>query len=219
MRYLPVVDEDSSLGEEGGFHSDATPCACLSAEGVGEPVHYQPAEWRPAVQQAWWYRLSSFSYCVVGLLTALRPQPLVTCAPFFPFRAMGIGIFINGLLSYMGDVATWGYWSRWKAADIFLATTNTVLQGVIVVMALLGFAQFPPLSPAVLGVSLVVALVCKQRGGAAVARLDCYSFLRWHTAWHLTLPLGAAIASQLLIEPPRLLAGWLSTSPAESRVG
>eukprot|EP00966_Prymnesium_polylepis_P122553 2833209-Prymnesium_polylepis.1 len=115
---------------------------------------------------------------------------------------MGVGIFVNGLLSYMGDVATWGYTSRWKTADVVLATTNTVLQGIIVVMAFAGAAHFPPASPALLGFSLAVALFCKQRGSAARARGDCDGYLWWHTAWHLTLPLGAAIASQVLLEAP-----------------
>lgn len=89
---------------------------------------WQPAEWGQAVQRAQWYRLSSFSYCAVGLLTLLRPEPFQACAPFFPTRTMGASIFVNGLFSYMGDVATWGWHSFWKTADVILATINTLVQ-------------------------------------------------------------------------------------------
>ena len=165
MQYIPLrsraADEASFADEE------ARPAACCSAQGTRRPAEHQPIAWHDAVQRAWWYRLSSFSYCVVGLATVVRPEPLLACAPFFPFRAMGVAIFINGLLSYMGDVWTWGYESPWKMADVLLATTNSVLQGVIVLMSAAGFAHFPPASPALLGVSLAVALFCKHRGGEA----------------------------------------------------
>jgi len=163
---------------------------------------YQPIEWRLAISRAWWYRYSSFSYCVVGALTAARPQPLWACAPFFPFRTMGLCIFANGILSYMGDVATWGYNSRWKTADVAMAVTNTLLQGLIVLMSVVGIADFPALPTAVLAVSLVVAIFCKKKGEEARNRLDCDGYLRWHTAWHLTLPIGAGIASQVLLDMP-----------------
>ena len=115
---------------------------------------------------------------------------------------MGVSIFLNGGLSYMGDVATWGRWSWWKAADVLFAVSNTLLQMVIVALAALGLATFPPASPLTLGVSVAIALACKSRAQAARQRGDCLGFLRWHSAWHYSLPLGAGIASQLLIVAP-----------------
>lgn len=70
-------------------------------------------------------------------------------------------------------------------------------------MAWLGVASFPPEAPTVLGISLLVALLCKQRAAAARARGDCHGYLRWHTAWHLTLPIGAGVASQVLLDMPK----------------
>lgn len=204
LRYLPV---DLEYGSRRENYEGPGPCAWLSCSDVcsgqiGEPVEYQPAEWLPEVQKAWWYQISSFAYCVVGTAVFIRPEPTLACIPFFPVRTVGVLVFINGWLSYMGDYHTWGVWSRWKAADIVLATTNTLLQMGIVAMAMLGYAEFPPEAPTTLGVSLVIALCCKRRGSAAVARRDCAGFLRWHALWHYTLPLGAFIASQYLLQMP-----------------
>ena len=56
---------------------------------------------------------------------------------------MGAAIVLNGLLSYMGDTHTWGRPSCWKTADILLATTNTALQFVLVLLHVLGPMSFP----------------------------------------------------------------------------
>lgn len=205
VRYLPIplhfgLADEASAAEEG------RPTTFYGSERALQACESQPLEWQEAVNQAWWYRFSSFSYCAIGALTVLRPEPLWACAPFFPFRTMGVGIFINGILSYMGDVVTWGYESWWKTADVCLAVFNTILQAVIVFMAFEDIAHFPPVPPIVHGVSLIVALTCKRLGGLARARGDCHGFLRWHTAWHLTLPIGAGIA-QLMIDFPHARNG------------
>jgi hypothetical protein len=46
-----------------------------------------------------------------------------------------------------------------------------------------------------------VALFCKQRSSAALARSDCESFLKWHSLWHYILPLGAVLGQLLLHQP------------------
>ena len=72
-----------------------------------------PPEWAETIfGSAWWYRWSSFSYCGAGAMLLLRPEPMYRhaqpCCAAFPFRAMGVAIVLNGLLSYMGDTHTWG---------------------------------------------------------------------------------------------------------------
>lgn len=114
---------------------------------------------------------------------------------------MGLMIFSNGFFSYMADVETWGRPSIWKPLDRLLATTNSLLQIAIVATGSLGGATFPPLPVGVLGVSVALALACKQRAAAAYRRGDCASYLRWHAAWHYTLPFGAILAQCLLHRP------------------
>ena len=105
MRYVPldVVDE-------------AAPPACLSAVVQGGCMSSEddggPPEWRARIfGSAWWYRWSSFAYCVAGGMLVVRPAPMYRhaqpCCGGFPFQAMGVAIFVNGLLSYMSDTHIW----------------------------------------------------------------------------------------------------------------
>ena len=111
---------------------------------------------------------------------------------------MGGAIVLNGLLSYMGDTQTWGRPSCWKTADILLATTNTALQFVLVLLHTLGPMSFPRDMVCVFTASLLLALYCKRRAGRAFANRERDAYLRWHTAWHLILPAGAIIGMLLL---------------------
>jgi hypothetical protein len=170
---------------------------CLSRIGLSSEASEVP-EWKVAVDDSLWYTASCFAYSLAGGLLLLRPEPLERHMPIFPWRLAGLAIFSNGFFSYMSDVETWGRPSAWKAADTLLATVNSLLQISIVVLASLGHATFPPEPVGVLGASIAIALVCKWRSAAAVRRSDCDAFLRWHSAWHYTLPAGAIVGQLML---------------------
>ena len=155
-------------------------------------------EWRERVQSTVWYYASPFAYCVAGGLLVVRPEPLERGLPLFPWRCTGFAVVCNGFMSFMADVETWGRESHWQTADRVLAIVNTLLQAGVVVMSCLGYSNFPIESPVCLGSGVVLALVCKQRSAAAFRRGDCDAFVRWHSAWHLLLPLGA-VAGQLVL--------------------
>jgi hypothetical protein len=164
-----------------------------------EETHFP--EWQAQVDAATWYRASCFAYCVAGGLLLLRPEPLERHMPLFPWRVVGIMIFANGFLSYMADVQTWGRPSPWKTADRVLATINSLLQLAVVLLACMGQATFPPAPVAALGTGVATGLFCKQRASAAMDRRDCDAYLRWHSAWHYTLPTGAVVGQLLLHRP------------------
>ena len=155
-------------------------------------------EWRERIHGTPWYYASPFAYCVAGGLLVVRPEPLERGLPLFPWRCTGFAVVCNGFLSFMADVETWGRESRWRFADRVLATLNTLLQAGVVGLCCLGYSNFPIESPACLGTGVVLALICKQRSGAALRRGDCDAFVRWHSAWHYLLPAGA-IAGQLVL--------------------
>lgn len=166
----------------------------------------EPAEWKEAIDGAFWYQLSCFAYCVAGGLTLLRPEPLERHLPVFPWRVCGLSVVTNGFFSYMSDVETWGRPSRWKSADRVLATCNTLLQLFLVVLswsrqAYTGVATFPAPAIAALSTGVGVALVCKHRAAAAMGRRDRPAFVWWHSAWHYTLPAGAVVGQLLLHRP------------------
>lgn len=137
MRYVPLpLTQDGTLplpltAERATLAQDGTISTCFGTRVA--PSDPEPLEWSEKIfGSAWWYRWSSFTYCGVGAMLVLRPEPMYRhaqpCCAAFPFRSMGFAIFVNGLLSYMGDTYTWGRASCWKTADVCFAVTNTVLQ-------------------------------------------------------------------------------------------
>ena len=118
----------------------------------------------------------------------------------FPIPLDGRADLLNGLLSYMADTHTFGYPSAWRAADSYVATFNTLLQFILVLLQVLGPMSFPRKMVAVFTTSLLVAIWCKRRAVAAFKRRDRDAYLVWHALWHVVLPAGAIIG-QLLLEP------------------
>jgi hypothetical protein len=163
------------------------------------------AHWKHDVNCAWWYRVSSFTYCAAGSPVVWKPEILARyvqhscCRVAWPFRVMGICIMLNGVFSYMGDVVTFGRQSAWQRLDVTLAITNTVVQIMLVLAQCWGFFAMPIVPSSALGIGLLVALACKRRAVLAIAREDCGGYLLWHTAWHVMLPLGALIGQLMLV--------------------
>jgi len=161
-----------------------------------------PPEWREHMR--WWYRWSSFAYCIAGGLLFVRSEPMYRhaqpCCFLFPFRSMGALIFLNGLLSYMADTHTFGYPSAWRTADSYVATFNTLLQFILIILQVIGPMSFPRDMVTVFTASLLIAIGCKRRAVAAFKSRDRDAYLVWHALWHVVLPAGA-VAGQLLLEP------------------
>ena len=194
--YIPVTVHDESERPRSPRGLGAVVRAGLISEDDGPP------EWREKIFACWWYRWSSFAYCVAGGLLVVRPvnRYAEPCCGAFPFRAMGALIFVNGLLSYMADTHTFGRPSKWRVADSYVATFNTLLQFILIVLQVLGPMSFPRDMVTVFTASLLIAIACKRRAVAAFARRDRDAYLVWHALWHVVLPAGA-VAGQLLLEP------------------
>ena len=156
----------------------------------------RPREWRHHIHNTWWYKASSFTYCVVGLITVLHSHRLVECAPAFPFRLLGVLVVANGITSYMGDVHTWGDQSNWKSVDILLAHTNVALQCLLILMGLTGVASFPLSALGAHAVGVGIALLCKALADQA---RDCHEYMRYHALWHIVLPVSALISGHVLV--------------------
>ena len=76
-------------------------------------------------------------------------------------------------------------------------------------MGAAGQATFPLESVACLGSGVLVGLACKQRASRALRDGDCDAYLRWHAAWHYTLPVGAVLG-QLVLHHPCDYSFWPS---------
>ena len=81
-----------------------------------------------------------------------------------------------------------------------MATFNTILQFVLILLQIIGPMSFPRDMVTVFTASLLVAIACKRRAVAAFKRRDRDAYLVWHALWHVVLPAGA-VAGQLLLEP------------------
>lgn len=167
---------------------------------MGQPV---PRDWASAMQTVWWYRVSSFAYCIPGSLAAVRPEPLLQhaspCCMHFPFRSIGIAVTLNGLISYLSDVVYLGNANNpCKKIDVVLAASNTVVQVLIAILQIGGFMSFPRIVGSVFAMSIVAALYSKRRSAIAVRDRDISACTFWHAMWHYTLPCGALIAQMLL---------------------
>lgn len=157
--------------------------------------------WRTRIEASWTYQVSCFMYCIVGGVLLLRPEPLERRLELYPWRLMGLSVHFNGFCSYMADTVTWGRSnSIWKTIDVVFASTNTLLQIVIVILCLMGMATFPLIPVACLTTGIVTGIFFKHRGAEAQRMHDCSAFIHWHTLWHISIPLGALIAQISLYE-------------------
>ena len=156
------------------------------------PESDEPPEWRADVSDAPVYMASCFAYCAAGGLLLLHPEPLERHMAF-PWRLMGLMVFANGFFVHGGrrDVGRIE-----KAADRLRQQQHSPAdchRG-----SRHGHASFPVESVALLFTGVATGLVCKHRASASMRRSDCESFLRWHAAWHYTLPLGAILGQLVL---------------------
>lgn len=115
---------------------------------------------------------------------------------------MGAALLVQGFLSYMNDVHTWGQQgSLWKVADVVCASSLTATQLGIVAAYLGGLMHFPPYVGRSYGALVVGGLCLKVKSSLALKTpRECHVFLVWHTAWHLValLPVVACIATGTL---------------------
>lgn len=203
MQYLPLLSDEEAAGASNEpphssiWLSDMLKTVLVHL-GFAAESNSEPAEWLPKVHAARWYGLSSFAYSAAGGLLLLKPEPLERHMKFFPWRVVGLMVFANGFVSYLSDVDKWGQPSFWKPLDRLLATVNALLQIAVIIVAGAGGASFPIQAPVLLGTGITIGLACKQRASAAFKRGDCDAYLRWHAAWHYTLPCGAILGQLTL---------------------
>jgi hypothetical protein len=96
-------------------------------------------EWRPIVFSyrpiPLLYRLSSWGFTLVGVLILMFRAAMSRCDSGFWWRTVGSGLSLQGGMSYMADVYTWGRRDLlaqiWKWGDLLLACTLTSFCGPV----------------------------------------------------------------------------------------
>lgn len=114
---------------------------------------------------------------------------------------------LQGVLSYMADVHTWGRHSAWKLADGAGACVTMAVALLVILGQITGWTTFPAIPGAFFTMCVLASVWCKYVGGKALqkgrerSRPDdprddqqtCHTYLRFHTAWHFVVPLGTVI--------------------------
>ena len=172
-------------------------------------VDAEPPAWKTIVSRndTWWFRLSCWTYSLLGVHVLLVLQSLKAHSfRYFPWTFIGLQLVLQGFLSFQADVTTFGRKSGWKLADCAGASTLSLIAVAIPVLQLAGLSTFPPRMAMLLTAATAAGLYCKYRGtqclragrqSPAVVEL-CHHFLRWHTAWHLIIPIGVSVAMSQL---------------------
>ena len=92
--------------------------------------------------------------------------------------------------------------SLWHGADRLLAWPLTILQIVKVYLMMTdGSSSWGP--SAVYLAIVVVALACRWQSRRARLSNDAPGYVRWHSLWHVTMPLGAVCHASAVV------GGWL----------
>ena len=155
-------------------------------------------ESRETTGRSFCYKLSCFAYCAAGVAVLARNEWLLSfaepCCPTFPFRLLGLSVFVNGFTSYQADVLTFGEnQSLWKLADVLLACTNVVFVSALAVLNVLGPMSFPAKATSAFVAGLIASLLCKVQSTRAQKVHDKAGFIFWHTLWHAFLPFGGVL--------------------------
>lgn len=161
----------------------------LSPEGADKP------EWRPIVFSnrtiPLIYRISSWGFSGVGALILMFINALRMCDSGFWWRTVGTGLSVQGGLSYMADVYTWGRRDRvsrmWKSLDTLSAGALTCICGPVVCCRMsLGLFGVDADITYYWIICVVFALTSKVMGARAARNKNtsCECVLLWHCGWH-----------------------------------
>lgn len=159
---------------------------------------YQKEEWRPMLSNEHSYRLSCFSPLFMAFGVSLRLGTLCDACPWFPWHLFVLTLSLQALVTYKGDVSTFGRASWWKMCDVWLALLHSVCFGALVAFPLVGWSAWSPLASVPLALSLGLALWCKEKSTSALRRADSEAFFFLHAAWHWLLLAGSLSALTLL---------------------
>jgi len=125
-----------------------------------------------------------------------------THGAWFPWTFVGLELIVQGQLSYMADVHTFGRRSWWKLADAIGAIVMTTVAVCAPLFQFVGWMDFPTSFGCAYIASVAIGLFCKHRGTTALRMGRCEPsstelrerYLFWHCKWHLLLPIGCSLS-------------------------
>lgn len=157
------------------------------------------------------YRISGFGYSLAGATIIYQCEKLRAYDEGFLWSVLGACLVLQGPVSYMSDVWSWGrhdMWSTiWTRLDPLMASTLFVIcTAVIGYRAALGLFAVPISTISIWNAGSVIALVSKAMAArcsrrfvpecdepgcvSPISAAQCEEILAWHTMWH-SLPVVA----------------------------
>ena len=112
----------------------------------------------------------------------------------FPWQTLQVTLVIQGGLTFVGDVVTFGSDSLWKAADVWLATLHTTVYVLFATFPTTGLATWPWTVALSQLLAATVALYCKRMGVKAMKCRYANAFFWHHSMWHYFIGVGARIS-------------------------
>lgn len=123
------------------------------------------------------YKLSSFTYTILGIFSLYYPIKINYFQAFYPFF-----IIIQGFTSYMNDIIHINT-LRWSSLDTSLATYNTLIAILLATYYNLNILQYIIL---IFGVSFYFL------SNYYLKESNIKKYCMYHILWHITIPLLAS---------------------------
>ena len=94
---------------------------------------YQNKKWKDMLNHEYSYCLSCLSPLFMAFGVFLRINTLVATCSWFPWYLFVLTLTTQALVTYKGDVTTFGYASWWKMCDVWFALLHSICFAAFVI--------------------------------------------------------------------------------------
>ena len=159
---------------------------------------YQNKKWKDMLNHEYSYCLSCLSPLFMAFGVFLRINTLVATCSWFPWYLFVLTLTTQALVTYKGDVTTFGYASWWKMCDVWFALLHSICFAAFVVFPIIGLSTWSSLVSIPLSISLPLGLWYKSRATEALKMKQPEIFFPLHARWHWILLFGSLSSLYLL---------------------
>jgi hypothetical protein len=162
----------------------------------------EPIEWKNKL--TWWYKLSCLTPTLLGLYIKYYKLDDLKQYGNHPWNIQSTILICNGLLSYIGDVITFGNYSLWKIADIICTCVNVVLCTSIIPRIMSNHLKFSSKMLVILSIVSFISLFFKTLASKELTKGIKYSyyshkyFILYHSMWHYIMCGGCLLILKFL---------------------
>ena len=123
------------------------------------------------------YKLSSFTYTILGIFLLYYPIKINYFQAFYPFF-----LIVQGFTSYMNDIIHINT-LKWSSLDTSLATYNTLIAILLAIYYNLNIFQYS---------ILIFGVLFYFMSNYYLKKSNIKKYCMYHILWHITIPLLAS---------------------------